>query len=90
MGCQLANKGFSSRYVDNVCDYVLRRLKTADTAIVVDRYYDFSIKSSTRLDRGSSSSQTHMLTLTSSVATQNCNSKQFTQQGTTDQDHVTN
>ena len=58
-------------YVDNVCDYVLRRLKTADTAdradtaIVFDRYYDFSIKSSTRLDRGSSSSQTRMLTLTS-------------------------
>ena len=47
-------------YVDNVCDYVLRRLKTADTAIVFDRYYDFSIKSSTRLDKGSSSSRTEL------------------------------
>ena len=40
-------------YVDNVCDYVLRRLKTADIAIVFDRYHDFSIKFSTRLDSSS-------------------------------------
>ena len=52
-------------YVDNMCHFVLNKLKTTDTAIVFDRYYDFSIKSSTRLDRGSTSSRTHLLSLTS-------------------------
>ena len=51
--------------MENVSHYLLRKLKTADTAIFFDRYYDFSIKSSMRLNRESSSSMTHKLTLTS-------------------------
>ena len=46
-------------YVDNMCHFVMNKLKTTDTAIVFDQYYDFSIKSSTRLDRVSTSSRTH-------------------------------
>ena len=65
MGGQLAYKTLVSDFVRNVCDYVFKRLKVSDTAIVFDRYYDFSIKSSTRLDRGKFSDRTHTLILTS-------------------------
>ena len=44
--------GLVSDYIVNYCDFVFLILQYHDIAVVFDRYHDFSIKSSTRADRG--------------------------------------
>ena len=57
--------GKLSDYVGNFCDFIFLHLQSNDTSVVFDKYYDFSVESSTRADRCKFSSQTHMMTLTS-------------------------
>ena len=51
-----------SYYIANYCDFVFLKLQSHDMAVVFDRYHDFSIKSSTRANRGTFSARTLFLT----------------------------
>ena len=53
--------GLVSDYIANYCDLVFLKLQSHDIAIFFDRYHDFNIKSSTRVDRGKFSARTHFL-----------------------------
>ena len=61
--------GTLSDYVSNFCDFIFLHLQSNDTSVVFDKYRDFSIKSSTRADRGKFSSRTSPLPPKSSVLT---------------------
>ena len=54
--------GLVSDTIANYCDFVFLKLQSHDIAVVFDRYHDFSIKSSTRVDRGKFYARTHFLT----------------------------
>ena len=54
--------GVVAGFIVTVCPFIFGKLKTCSTAVVFDRYYDFSIKSSTHADRGKFSSRTHLVT----------------------------
>ena len=58
-------------FVENMCSFIISKLKISDTAVVFDRYHDFSIKSSKRMERQSGLSRSHMLTLTSPLPPKN-------------------
>ena len=51
-----------SDYIANYCDFVFLKLQSHDMAVVFDGYHDFSIKSSTRADRGKCSARILFLT----------------------------
>ena len=40
--------GLVSDYITNCCDFGFLQMKSHDSAVVFDRYHDFSIKSSTK------------------------------------------
>ena len=48
-------------YIASYCDLVFLKLQSHDIAIFFDRYHDFSIKSSIRVERGKFSARTHFL-----------------------------
>ena len=48
-------------YNASYCDLVFLKLQSHDIAIFFDRYHDFSIKSSIRVERGKFSARTHFL-----------------------------
>jgi len=52
-------KASVSDYLDNFCSYILQRIEAGNTNLFFDRYYDFSIKSSTRSGLGKSISRTY-------------------------------
>ena len=56
--------GQVSDYIVNYCAFVFLKLQSHKVAVVLDRYHDFSLKSSTRADRGKFSARTHFLTPT--------------------------
>ena len=65
------NKGTVLDHVNNFCHYVLGKTKYCDVYLVFDRYYDFSIKSGTRLARASqSASRCHMFTVSTPLPPQ--------------------
>ena len=65
------NKGTVEDYVSNFCHYVLGKAKYCDVYLVFDRYYDFSIKSGTRLARASQcASRRHMFTMSTPLPPQ--------------------
>ena len=45
-------KGTVKDYVDNICEYLMRKVVHSDVYLTFDRYYDYSIKSVTRGSRG--------------------------------------
>ena len=52
-------------YLQSFSSYILPKLATGNINLAFDRYYDYSIKSSTRSGRGRSTCRTHKLTPTS-------------------------
>ena len=60
MGSKLANKGISHQLSLKL--YILQKLATGNINLPFDRYYDYSIKSSTRSGCGRSTCRTHKLT----------------------------
>jgi len=45
---QWRNKGIVQDYVDNVLEYIFRKLEDSDVNVIFDRYFEYSAKSATR------------------------------------------
>jgi len=64
-------KGTVKDFVDNVCSFIIRKMSQGDVYLVFDRYFDFSIKGTTRTKRcGQQASRHHRLTLQSPLPPQ--------------------
>lgn len=64
-------KGTVKDFVDNVCSFIIRKMSQGDVYLVFDRYFDFSIKGTTRTKRcGQQASRHHHLTLQSPLPPQ--------------------
>ena len=64
-------KGTVQEYVDNFCAYGIGRSVNADVYVVFDRYFEYSVKSTTRSTRsGQYASRRHRLSLYSPLPPQ--------------------
>ena len=65
------HNGSVKDFVDNFCNFVIQRISNAHVYLVFDRYYDFSIKSSTRMQRsGQYCTRRHHLSINSLLPAQ--------------------
>ena len=55
------SNGTVKSYIDNIVEYIKRKLKKANVYLVFDRYLDFSIKSATRCGQSMEASRRHQL-----------------------------